>query len=178
MDGMTFTDAHKVFLCRWGPFSDQVTEVWPEQARHRTFMSASLCPFECPWWVRRTSQVTKRSLLSTRSQKHHLSLVFALSGPLWRLEALSSFKGSPLGVCCGRSPWEVGCWMLISSHCCPWDTFHFRPSRTGEGGWDCVVGAVGMAGKFSLALCCCDQGETLSSLGGTYQWTLLVISPG
>lgn len=104
--------------------------------------------------------------------------MFAVSGPLWQLETLSSFKSSPLGVCYGRSPWEVGYWMLISSRCCPWDTFHFRPSRTGEGEWDCVVGAVGMAGKFSLALCCCDQGETLSGLGGTSQWTLLVISPG
>lgn len=91
---VTFMEVHKVFLCRWGPFSDRVTEVWPEQARHRAFMSASSCPFECPWWVRRMSQVTKRNLLNTLSQKHYLRLVFVVSGPLWQLEALSSFKGS------------------------------------------------------------------------------------
>ena len=35
----------------------------------------------------------------------------------------------------------------------------------------------GMVGKFSLALCFCDQGEDLSDLGRTSQWTLFVISP-
>lgn len=72
---VTFVDAFKVFLCKWGPFSDQVTEVWPEQARHSAFVSVSSCPFECLGWARRRSQVIKRSLLSTLRQKCHLCLV-------------------------------------------------------------------------------------------------------
>lgn len=147
---VTFTDAHKVFLCRWGPFFDQVMEVWPEQARHRVFMSSSSCPFNA---------------------------LDGLEG-LPRLQ-IEAFSPSPFGLYCGWSPgrWGIECLPLYPVV----SETHFSSEILlvgGRGGWGCVVGAMRMAGKFSFALCCCDQGEVLSDLSRTSQWTLLVISHG
>ena len=141
---VTFIDVHKVFLCRWGLFSEQVAAVWPQQSRHLAFMPASSCPFECPWSVRRMSQVTKRRLLSTLSEKHYLNLVFAVSGPWW-LESLSSFKvllsswGVLWLVTLGGGVLNAYLFTLLSLR-------HISAQKSswmGEGGWDCIVGAGG-----------------------------------